>query len=554
MREKITLKNLFPYHIKLEVRMYDYYKNAPCEYDEFMVRGMCAINPSQSSLQEVTLIYLKELAYYLVKLKEFGANNEVIKSTIIEAISGIIVNIDYNEEQFKKLIFTLSQDLSEAKTIYADLSKKNNVEPMFVKSYFKHTADFSLSEVVKKGEKYFIQRNIDFTSEQKNLYDIMILLIKRLCFKIIQVKSYKKNYDKAYDTILTLLNALNCDDIKIKKIKSLIEESTQEYHNLLNILYKAQEEAHGKRQSVYISFAPRNGKALLVSGIDMTQLESVLKATKGKGVDVYTHGITMLMAHTLAKFKKYPNLVGHYGKGAENSLFDFASFPGAILMTKYLFQKVEYLYRGRLFTTDSFAPAGIIKIKNNDFEPLIQAALTAKGFTKAEQKVIKRVGFKQKEMEEKVQDVVTKMITKKIKHLYIIGLLNEEDDYKEYFDKFLKILPKDCFALSLSHNKNEENILHIDSFYDYLFIYKVLGEINERKSLNELNITIFITKCDQSSLTNVVNFINIGIKNIFLCKCVPTLLNPALAQTIRRTFGINEFSTPEQDLKKTLSE
>ncbi len=153
------------------------------------------------------------------------------------------------------------------------------------------------------------------------------------------------------------------------------------------------------------------------------------------------------------EFKKYPHLVGHFGKGVENSLFDFAAFPVLFLMTKYLFQKIDYLYRGRLFTTDSFAPKGIIKLKDNDYTPLIQAALSAKGFTKKQQEKIMRVGFRQEEIDAKIDELVKKMQNNEIKHLYFIGLLNHESEHKIYFDKFLKLMPKDCFAIALAHDK-----------------------------------------------------------------------------------------------------
>lgn len=532
---------------------YDYYpKTAECEYDEFITKGICTTNPSLSSLQEVILMCLQELAYYVLELKKVGAQNEVIKETIIDSISGIITNIDYDQEQFRNIITLLLQELSQTKTVYATLSKKNNKETVFIKSYFKHINVLNFPEIIKKGEHRFIERNITYTSEQKNLFDILISLIKRLCLKIIQIKSYKKGYEKAYNTILNLLNTLNQQDIDVEKLKKIIELATKEYYDLFKKLYNAQEEAHGKRESVYISFAPKNGKAILVSGIDMVQLEKVLKATQDKNVDVYTHGNIMLMAHTLSGFRKYPNLVGHFGKDSETSLFDFAAFPGAVLMTKYLFQKIEYLYKGKIFTTDKFAPKGIVKIENDNFAPLIQAALTSKGFTKEEQKTILRVGFRQKLMEEKVQEVLEKMENNEIKHLYFIGILYDNHEYKEYFDKFFKILPKDCFAVSLAHEKNEENILHVDSLYDYLLIYKILEKFAEKKALKDLNITIFITKCDQYTLTNVLNFFTMGIKNIFLCKCLPTLISPALAETIKKVFGIYSFSTPEEDLSKTL--
>lgn len=532
---------------------YDYYQSTQCEYDEFVSKEICAINPTTSSFQEIILLYLKELGYYLLKLKDLGANNDVIKDNIIEAISGIITNIDYNYNEFQRLIMILAQDLSQAKTIYIILCEKNNLKPHFLKSHFKHSKNLDISEIIKKGEKYYIKRNTSYSLEQKNLFNVMLFLIQNICIKIIQIKSYKKDYEKAYNAILKLLNAMNFDKITLEKVKCIIEICTCEYCNILKELSEAQEEAYGERESVYISFSPRNGKAILVSGIDMTQLEAVLDATKNRDVDIYTHGTTMLMAHTLSKFRKYPNLAGHFGKCNDSSLFDFAAFPGAVLMTRYLFQRVEYLYKGRLFTTDSFAPNGIVKIKNHDFEPLIQAALKSKGFTKEQQQILRKVGFKQKEMEEKIKEIIIKMEKDEIKHLYIIGLFHHENEHKEYFSKFLSLMPKNCYAISLSHKKNEENILHIDSFYDYLFIYKTLEKFNEIKPLEQLKITIFITKCDQYTTTNIINFLNMGVKSIYLCKCTPSLINPSMIETMRKTFGIKEISSPEEDLEETLS-
>lgn len=532
---------------------YNYYQISAGGNDESVTNGTYSVNLVMSSLQEVILMHLQELAYYMLELKKFGASNEIIKETIIEAISGLITNVDYNHYKFQKLIITLAQDLNQAKSLYMKLCGKKGQKMEFIKSTLKTSQEFDLKNTISKGERIYIKRHASFDSEQNNLFDVILFLVKNLCLKIIQIKSYKKDYQKAYDAILTLLNAMNFNDITNEKIKAIIEDCTKEYYNIVHELSDAQEEAYGKRESVYISFTPRNGKAILVSGIDMTQLEAVLEATKGRGVDVYTHGVTMLMAHTLEKFRKYPHLAGHFGKNSDTSLFDFAAFPGAILMTRYLFQKVEYLYRGRLFTTDTFAPGGIVKIKNHNFEPLIQAALKAKGFTKKQQEVILQVGFQQKELEDKIEEIVSRLQKDEIKHFYIIGLFRHENEYKEYFNKFLALMPKDCYALALSHEKSAENILHIDSFYDYLLIYKIFEKLNEIKPLEQLKITIFITKCDQYTITNIINFFNMGIKNVFLCKCLPSIINPSIIKTLHKTFGVKELTNPQEDLENTLA-
>jgi len=85
-------------------------------------------------------------------------------------------------------------------------------------------------------------------------------------------------------------------------------------------------------------------------------------------------------------------------------------------------------------------------------------------------------------------------------------------------------------------------------------IYKFLEKFSEKESLEKLNITIFVTKCDQYTITNVINFVNMGVGHIFLCKCLPTTVNPSLITTMQKLFGINQFFTPEEDLAKTLSE
>ena len=54
----------------------------------------------------------------------------------------------------------------------------------------------------------------------------------------------------------------------------------------------------------------KKGKAILVSGHDLKDLEEILKQTEGKGINVYTHG-EMLPTHGYPGLKKYPHFYGH---------------------------------------------------------------------------------------------------------------------------------------------------------------------------------------------------------------------------------------------------
>ncbi len=76
-----------------------------------------------------------------------------------------------------------------------------------------------------------------------------------------------------------------------------------------------------------VPLGAKKGKAILVSGHDLKDLEELLKQTEGKGINVYTHG-EMLPAHGYPGLKKYSHFYGHYGTAWQNQAKEFAEFPG----------------------------------------------------------------------------------------------------------------------------------------------------------------------------------------------------------------------------------
>ena len=531
--------------------MYNEYSSISHESDEYLSKGICSINPTLSSLHEVILLHLKELAFYLLKLKEFGITNDQIKKDILDSLFGIVINAEYNQEEFQQIISKLDKGIEESKILYINFCKKNSAEVETLKLYFKHNKDFSLSDAIKKGEKYFLKKSNTFTIKQKNLFDIMLFLIKSMCIKIIELQELGKEY-KDYYVILSMLNAMNLNEFSEEIAKKEIKQFIQIYYRLNVEILNAKVELYGEITPTEVSFSTVPGKAILVSCSDFKSLEHILKATENTEINVYTHGAEMLMAHAFPKLHSHPNLKGHFCSGIDSSLIDFAEFPGAILMTKVTMQHAEYLYRGRLFTLDPIAPTGIIKINDNNFEPLIKSALDSKGFIIGIQKLSLKVGFSENEINKKVDDIINKIVNKEIKHLYFIVLLNYPGTCPKYFETFLKLLPKDCYAISLSCNKKQGNIFHLDSFYEYSLVYKILKKIGKKIPLPEMNMTLFLTKCDKHTISNLLYLKEIGIKNIYMCKCPSTLINPILMKTLQETFDIKEFYDPKTDLEETL--
>lgn len=524
------------------------------DIDECITKGICSVNPILSSLNEIILLYLKELSFYLIRLKAFGVTNELIKETVMYCLFNIITGAEYNQEQFHDVIVKLYDYIYQSKFLYEKLCLERNVELETPKTYFKYSKKFDLTEAIRRGEKYFIKKSHTFTPKQKDMYDILIFLAKSMGVKLHELHKLGKGHDEAYYDVLSLLDTITPVDFSEEKLKQKLEKTIEIYYELAREVFNAQIELYGEMSPTEVSFSPEVGKAILVSGSDFKKLEDVLKATEGTEINVYTHGIEMLMAHSFPKLKSYPNLKGHFGLGMDSSLIDFASFPGPILMTKATLQKIEYLYRGRLYTSDPIAPQGVVRIKDDNFEPLIKSALSAKGFVNPFKKPSIKVGYDEKELIDFVDKVINKVLSGEIKHLYIIGLLNIPNmPYFQYFKKFFELMPKNCYALSLCCPINKDNVFHSDIFFDYTYIYKILKEIRIKTDISNFPLSIFLTRCDKHTISNLLYLKHLGIKDVYMCKCPTNLLNPSLIKTLQDSFDIKEMTDPKTDLDATLN-
>lgn len=92
------------------------------------------------------------------------------------------------------------------------------------------------------------------------------------------------------------------------------------------------------------------GKAILITGHDMADLEALLQQTEGKGINVYTHG-EMLPGHSYPGLKKYAHLAGNWGGAWYKQKVEFPRFPGAVLATTNCVLDPTPEYSANLFTT-----------------------------------------------------------------------------------------------------------------------------------------------------------------------------------------------------------
>lgn len=527
--------------------MNDFCKNK-FECDECSIKGICSLSPVAAAMKSVIFAFLQELAFYILKIRAFGGRNEQIKNNFIEIFSILISNSEYTQESLNSIINTIFDTLSQVKLLYQNLCNENNTSIKYYKTQVRLNKNFTFSDIIKQGQKYSRRLKQNFTDEQRRGFDVVLIILKSICLYLIELQNMGIDIDNYYMKMLTAVEMHNFEGIAQGQILEYMKKIAKTDSELVQLLCDARQEKYGKFVLTDVLISHKKGKAILVSGTDMKEMEMLLEATKDIDINIYTHG-QMIIAHTLPKLKEYKHLVGHYGKGVESYMTDFSSFPGVVFLTKLSLFRVESLYRGGVFTTDKIVAGGIGKIKDYDFEPLIKSALMAEGFEETTHHESIKVGFSEQEVNKKFEELVEKIKNNKIKNVFLVSGTDISVSQKEYMDKFFSLIESNSFVLSFYPTKEKENVLFVNTDFAVPLLRDLLNLLFPLKQSFEFKINCLFTRCEPHTISNLVNLRDVNVDNIYFGTCPPTLFNPLLLEHIFDVFNIKRYTTPELDYK-----
>lgn len=523
--------------------MYYYNSTSDLEFNDCISRGACSVSPNISSMQEVMFILLRQIAYYLLKLKSLGVSKEKIIFDLVSEITVIGVAKDLSESQILEAFSKQYVNLVKVRKEYLCLCKEKNIVCEDLKNLIKLSPKTSLSDILQRGNKEFLQKYKKFSFNKKYTSEIMLTVLKSVCANLICLKELKQNSEIDSYQVLEALNLFNLKRISAEKIKETTDALAHCNSEIFKLMYSAYIEFFGNIEMHEVSCSTRPNKAIMVSGSNLVDLYNLLEAVKDTEIDVYTNG-NLLIAHAFSYFRNSKNLIGHFGTGTSSTILDFATFPGAILLTKNEAQNIDYLYRGRLFTTDDVAPKGVVKIINNDFTPLIESANQAKGFAKAHERKPVTVGFDEREFDIYIDEI----LKNSHERIYVIAQSELFEKQQNYFKKFFSYIPQSSTVISFSNKTDFENSIFINPVSNYAIIDNLQDKI--LKKISPEKLVFFESKCDINTFSNIINLRNSGVKDIFLSSCTPMLINPVTLREFNKLYNVKEFTEPDIDLQK----
>jgi hydroxylamine reductase len=332
---------------------------------------------------------------------------------------------------------------------------------------------------------------------------------------------------------------------------------------------KMLDEAHvarfGNPVPTEVPTGTRAGRAILITGHDLLDLEALLKQTEGRGINVYTHG-EMLPAHAYPQLKKYKHLYGNYGGAWWTQKAEFDAWPGAILVTTNCILIPKDTYKDRLFTCGVAHVAGVTHIADRNFEPVIKKALALPPLPeKAGGKLL--TGFHHTAVLGVADKIVAAVKAGKIRHFFLVGGCDTPGSKGNYYREFVKAVPKDCVVLTLACGKYRFNDLDLGSI-DGIPRLIDIGQCNNAYSaiqvavalagafkcgVNDLPLTMVLTWFEQKAVAILLTLLALGVKNIRVGPVLPQFITPNVLGILVEKFGLTPTGDPLKDLEGMLA-
>jgi hydroxylamine reductase len=530
--------------------------------------GACGKSPEVNAVQDLLVYCLRGLAPVALQAKAAGINTHGADVFTGEALFTTLTNVNFDPARLASYVKTAiaHRDLlkAEVRKVLPDVTWP---------AISDYTPDFTHS-LADQGEAVALTFLNQIGIDAVDVFSLKLTVLyglKGVASYAFHAYELGQEDETVYRFTYRALDALNRHGQSLDDWVKLALEVGKVNLRVMELLDAGHTQAYGHPVPTAVPITPRVGKALLVSGHDIRQLEAILKQTEGNGISVYTHG-ELLPAHGYPKLKqRYPHLYGHYGTAWQNQTREFAQFPGAIVLTTNCLMPPKETYSDKLFTLGPVAFPRLNYLTGQEdgipeFAAVIQKSLELPGFDMEAPLRTVNVGFARNSVLSVADTVVDAVKQGKIRHFFLVGGCDGAKPGRSYYTEFVEQVPDDCVVLTLAcgkfrfFDKNLGEIAGLPRLMDvgqcndaYSAIQIAIALANAfAMDVNDLPLSMILSWYEQKAVAILLTLLHLGIKDIRLGPTLPAFLSPNVVKLLSDTYRLKPITTPEQDLAACL--
>ncbi len=513
------------------------------------VAGVCGKTPEVANLQDLLVYKLRELSQVVIQAHKAGQRDESVDVFAAEALFVTLTNVNFDPQAIVSYIRKTAEILDK-------LNKQLNIKAANL------PLESSTEGLVVQGKRFGINSDAAMDPDLHSLQWLLTYGLKGVAAYTYHAYLLGKKDSKVFDFIYEGLAAPFDKSLGANEFVGLVFKCGETNIRAMELLDAGNTETYGHPVPTKVPLGHKKGKAILVSGHDLIDLEQILKQTQGKNITVYTHG-EMLPTHGYPKLKVYPNFYGHYGTAWQNQQKEFAQFPGAILMTTNCIQRPIESYMGNIFTVGPVGYPGVPHIGGKDFSAVIQKALEMPGFQEDTDGKTVMVGFGRNAVLSVAGKVIESVKNGHIKRFILVGGCDGARPGRSYYTEFVEKAPKNTIILTLACGKFRFFDKELGTIDDIPRLLDV-GQCNDAYSavkiaqaladafgvgINDLPLSLVLSWYEQKAVAILLSLLYLGIKDIRLGPSLPAFITPNILKVLVEKFNIMPIKTPDEDLK-----
>lgn len=527
--------------------------------------GVCGKTPEIANLQDLLIFQIKGISCFG---KSLAAAGQEIEKSVISFIENILfttlTNVNFDAKEHVKLL-RKSQEIKENLRERAGEIKNHT-------AHASYDLPETKAEMLKDAHLAGIMYDKSLDPDIRSLRQTILYGLKGISAYGHQARELGYYSDQVDDFYIQALEALTDDSLTVEELIRMTMRTGEMAIAVMKKLDEANTEVYGNPAPHKVNIHMKKGPFIIVSGHDLKDLEMLLEQTKGKEVNIYTHG-EMLPCHGYEGLKKYPHLVGNFGGAWQDQQKQFDNLPGCILMTTNCLMRPRESYKDRIYSTNVVGWEGVKHIgrKENgdkDFSEIIQQAIELGGYPEDQEPQEILVGFGHHAALSYAEKIVEAVKAGKIRHFFLIGGCDGARPGRNYYTEFAKLVPEDCMILTLACGKYRFNKLEFgevaglprlldvgqcNDVYSAIQIATALADAFDT-DVNGLPLSLILSWYEQKAVADLLALLSLGIKGIYLGPTLPAFLSPNVLQYLVDTFDLRLISNAEDDIKNCLKQ
>ncbi|QBH95852.1 hydroxylamine reductase [Limnobaculum zhutongyuii] len=531
-----------------------------CSY----AQGMCGKTAEVSDLQDLLVAVLEGLSAWAVKARDLGIIDHHVDAFAPKAFFSTLTNVNFESDRiigYARDAIILRESLANrCRVIDSNLQLDHPMANLQLAA--------TLPAILQQATEFALNKDkAEIGDDIHGLRMLCLYGLKGAAAYMEHALVLGQYDDEIYAEYHQLMAWLGTNPTDMATLLDNAMNIGKMNFKIMAILDHGETSIYGDPTPTSVNVKSVAGKAILISGHDLKDLQMLLQQTEGTGINIYTHG-EMLPAHGYPELRKYKHLVGNYGSGWQNQQTEFAKFPGPIVMTSNcIIDPNPGNYIDRIWTRSIVGWPGAKHLEGDDFSAIINQAQSLAGFPYSEIEHLITVGFGRQTLLNAADTVIDLVSQKKLRHVFLVGGCDGSRGERSYYTDFARSVPQDCLIMTLACGKYRFNKLDFGTLEGLPRLLDV-GQCNDAYSaimlavklseklgctVNDLPLTLVLSWFEQKAIVILLTLLALGVKDIYTGPTAPGFLTDNLLNVLKENFGMRSITTVEQDINEILA-